>query len=399
MSPPKIFISYRRDDCQGTADFLYSLLEDYFGPGNVFFDVDSIHPGRNYVEYLDEQVSQCNVLLALIGKRWITAENKDGGLRLFDEDDFVRKEIASAMDQGVTVIPLLVERAEMPTKEMLPDVLHKFCEQQATHVRPSPDFKKDVAKLIKLLERIKLAEGKPSPDDGIIELKIRNELNKPAGKLTTADYRKVTVLELGNLQITNISTLAKLKQLEDLHLKNNKITDVSALAGLKCLKGLFLEKNELEDVGALADLEKLEELYLQKNKLEDVSALAKLKNLRWLILRDNRIENVCGLAQLNNLEKLYLSNNKLTDVSALAELKQLTVLALGGNNIRDISALSELTHLDKLTLRGNPITDVRALAELTQLTVLTLAGTPLSVVEIDCLRKALPDCKILPTAL
>ena len=398
---PKIFISYRRDDCQGTADFLYSLLEEHFGPGNVFFDVDSIHPGRNYVEYLDEQVSQCNVLLALIGKRWITAENKDGGQRLFDEHDFVRKEIASAMDQGVTVIPLLVERAEMPTKEMLPDVLHKFCEQQATHVRPSPDFKKDVAKLIKLLERIKLAEGKPSPDEEIIDLKIRNELNKPAGagKLTTVDFEKVTALELDDQQITNISTLAKLKQLEDLYLGNNKLTDVSALAGLKYLKGLYLQKNELEDVGALANLEKLEELELEKNKLEDVSVLAKLKNLRWLNLRDNRIENVCALAQLNNLKKLYLSNNKLTDVSALASIMQINELYLGGNNIRDISALSELTHLKKLTLRNNPITDVRTLAELKQLTVLTLQGTPLSEVELDSLRKALPDCKILPTAL
>jgi hypothetical protein len=153
---PKIFISYRRDDCQGSADFLHSLLEDHFGAGNVFFDMDGIHPGCNYLEKLNEEVSQCNVLLALIGKRWVTAENKDGAPRLFDEKDFVRKEITSAMDQGITVIPLLVERAEMPTKEMLPDALHKFCDQQAAQVRPSPDFRKDAAKLISELESVQL---------------------------------------------------------------------------------------------------------------------------------------------------------------------------------------------------------------------------------------------------
>ena len=106
------------------------------------------------MEYLDEQVSRCDVLLALIGPRWVTVENKDGGKRLFDENDFVRKEIISGMKQGITVIPLLVERAEMPAPSMLPEELHKFCEQQAAQVRPSPDFKKDVAKLIKELERI-----------------------------------------------------------------------------------------------------------------------------------------------------------------------------------------------------------------------------------------------------
>jgi len=52
---PKIFISYRRDDCQGTADFLYSLLEDHFDSENVVFDLDSIHPGLNYVEHLDNR--------------------------------------------------------------------------------------------------------------------------------------------------------------------------------------------------------------------------------------------------------------------------------------------------------------------------------------------------------
>jgi len=418
---PKIFISYRRDDCQGTADFLYSLLEDHFDAENVFFDVDSIDPGRNYVEYLDEQVSQCNVLLALIGKRWITAEDNDGEMRLFDENDFVRKEISSAMDQGITVIPLLVERADIPKKEMLPEALHKLCDQQATHVRPSPDFKKDVVKLIKDLERIELAKDKSPPDEKIIELRVRNELNKPTGKLTAAHFEEVKQLELDDQQITDIPTLAKLKQLEVLYLGKNKLTDVSALVDLKYLKELYLQENELNDIDTLAGLKQLERLNLKRNKLNDVSALAGLKRLtklslssnkitdvsalaaltqlEYLNLRDNRINDVCALAGLDNLKILYLSNNKLTDVRALASITQINELYLGGNNIRNISALSELTHLEKLTLRNNRITDARPLAGLKQLTVLTLQGTQLSEVELDSLRKALPDCKILPTAL
>jgi len=42
MPAPKVFISYRREDCQGTAGHLYEKLEEHFGLGNVFFDVDSI---------------------------------------------------------------------------------------------------------------------------------------------------------------------------------------------------------------------------------------------------------------------------------------------------------------------------------------------------------------------
>ena len=75
LKSPKVLISYRREECQGSAGWLNSLLEKRFGPENIFFDLDSIHPGRNYVEYLDEQASQCDVLLALIGPRWVTVEN------------------------------------------------------------------------------------------------------------------------------------------------------------------------------------------------------------------------------------------------------------------------------------------------------------------------------------
>ena len=333
---PKIFISYRRDDCQGTADFLYSLLEDHFDSGNVFFDVDSIDPGRNYVEYLDEQVSQCNVLLALIGKRWITAEDNDGKMRLFNENDFVRKEITSAMDQGITVIPLLVERAEIPKKEMLPEALHKFCDQQATHVRPSPDFKKDVAKLIKDLERIELAEDKPSPDEQAIELAIRFELKKPTGKLTAVELNRLTRLRLHRQGLTEVSALVKFERLKILNLSANQITDVGPLKELTQLEKLFLYDNQISDVSALKDLTQLKKLWL---------------GCDW------RSEAV----------------NQIRDISPLKELKQLTELDLSRNQITDVSALVKLTHLEKLSLLYNP---------------------NLIKAEIDNLQKALPNCKI-----
>jgi hypothetical protein len=60
------------------------------------------------------------VLLALIGKNWLHAADKDGRRRLDSPEDFVRLEIAAALRRDITVIPVLVQGAAMPGKEELP---------------------------------------------------------------------------------------------------------------------------------------------------------------------------------------------------------------------------------------------------------------------------------------
>jgi hypothetical protein len=65
------------------------------------------------VKVLGEPVSQCDALIAIIGPRWLDA--KDDAGRLENPDDFVRIEIESALDQGKRVIPVLANKAAMPS--------------------------------------------------------------------------------------------------------------------------------------------------------------------------------------------------------------------------------------------------------------------------------------------
>jgi hypothetical protein len=53
---------------------------------------------------LDEQVSSCDVLLAIFGPTWVEAKNDKGVRRLDDPDDFVCIELGSAMKRDVRVI-------------------------------------------------------------------------------------------------------------------------------------------------------------------------------------------------------------------------------------------------------------------------------------------------------
>src|SRR5271156_1533336 len=101
-----IFISYRRDDSEGQAGRLYDDLVRQFGEGSVFMDVAAIEPGFDFRKVIDESVSSCGVLLALIGPAWLDAKDETGRRRLDDALDFVRLETAAALKRDIPVVPV-----------------------------------------------------------------------------------------------------------------------------------------------------------------------------------------------------------------------------------------------------------------------------------------------------
>jgi TIR domain len=75
---PKLFISYRREDSEGLTGRIYDRLVAHFGKEEVFFDIDTIPPGVDFVEHLGKAVSQCDILLAIIGEHWLNICHEDG---------------------------------------------------------------------------------------------------------------------------------------------------------------------------------------------------------------------------------------------------------------------------------------------------------------------------------
>ena len=149
----KIFVSYRRDDTAGHAGRLYDRLAERFGKQQLFRDVDQIHLGEDFVDAIERGVASCKVLLAIIGPRWLQAQDKRGKRRLDDPRDFVRLEIATALSRQVPVIPVLVGGGGMPDPDELPDVLAALTRRQALEVSETR-FDYDVGRLIEALEQI-----------------------------------------------------------------------------------------------------------------------------------------------------------------------------------------------------------------------------------------------------
>lgn len=158
----KIFINYRRDDSIGMAGRLHDRLAQTFGRDKLFMDVDHIPAGADFVAHLNNQVAECDVVLAIIGPNWLRAKDKAGQRRLHQPDDFVAIEIAAALARDTLVIPVLVDAARMPKESDLPDTLKPLARRQAVEVRHA-HFGHDAEALI---VRMRKALGREAAGSG-----------------------------------------------------------------------------------------------------------------------------------------------------------------------------------------------------------------------------------------
>jgi hypothetical protein len=136
----RIFLNYRREDASGHAGRLYDFLL-HGGSGGagfrkeqIFMDIEEIDPGVHFPDVIGEAVGSCDVFIAVMGRRWLDATDAAGRRRLEKGNDFVRVEIEAALARDIPVVPVLVQGAEMPSLEELPESLQAFGHRNAVEL-------------------------------------------------------------------------------------------------------------------------------------------------------------------------------------------------------------------------------------------------------------------------
>jgi hypothetical protein len=154
-NPSRIFICYRREDTAGHAGRLRDRLAEAFGDSQVFLDIEHVGIGEDFVDRTTRVVGSCRAALVVIGQRWLSAVDPHGKRRLDDDKDYVRLEIATALQSSppVAVIPVLVQGAKMPTEEQLPADLRALSRRNAL-VAPDERWRPEVDRLIERLEAL-----------------------------------------------------------------------------------------------------------------------------------------------------------------------------------------------------------------------------------------------------
>lgn len=152
---PKIFISYRRDDSKHAVGRLYAALKQYTDDHkrDIFMDIDSIPRGVDFVEHLDRQVAQCDVMFAIIGPTWLTVTDPKTNLRRLDDPtDFVRIEVAAALRRDIPVVPVCLDTTIVPRASDLPEDLRDLARRNGERLSHE-SFDADVARLMQGLPR------------------------------------------------------------------------------------------------------------------------------------------------------------------------------------------------------------------------------------------------------
>jgi hypothetical protein len=153
IPPPGVFVCYRREDTGPYARLLKEHLTERFPDVPVFMDTDSIEVGVDFAEAIEAALGSCVVLIALIGRGWLTATDDEGRRRLDDPDDYVLFEIRTAMERCVRVIPVLVDGAKAPRQRQLPAHLCKLARLNALEMSYDR-FEYDESRLMAAIHRV-----------------------------------------------------------------------------------------------------------------------------------------------------------------------------------------------------------------------------------------------------
>ena len=205
---------------------------------------------------------------------------------------------------------------------------------------------------------------------------IETTLGKASGApITVSDMARLTRLEAGNANISDLTGLEGATNLTTLNLGHVRVGT----------EGRPINSNSISNISPLAGLTNLTELWLGFNLIADISVLAGLTNLTFLDLTGNSVSNIAPVANLTKLIHLDLDGNALSDISPVAGLTNLTFLDIWGTPISDISPVAELTNLTVLGLGYNSISDISPLIANTGLgdgDEVYVQGNPLSYLSI-----------------
>lgn len=145
--------------------------------------------------------------------------------------------------------------------------------------------------------------------------------------LVSADaLQSITLLDLSEKNISDISQINQLKWLKYLNLTSNRIVDISPIKDLIKMKELYLTSNSIENISPLKDLTSLDKLYLANNNITNISPIQELYRMKELILWWNKISNISCLNKLKQLNHFDISNQECSEVAKLNFNRQIRIL-------------------------------------------------------------------------
>ena len=156
-----VFISYRRAEASHAAGRLATEISHRLPDVELFMDVDELRPGERFEQIITRAVNESDVLLVLIGNDWLSLLRR-GSSGPSEVKDYVLLEVGTALTRGTTTIPVLLDGATMPRRDLLPAALKTLTDLHAVHVSHHT-FRADLKRLLDAIESILSQPSLPAP--------------------------------------------------------------------------------------------------------------------------------------------------------------------------------------------------------------------------------------------
>ncbi len=267
-------------------------------------------------------------------------------------------------------------------------VLESGSVKQDTWTSSFPDilFALDFPKLVDKPPVVPEPDRLPGAFVHIPDPNLRAAIAEALGKSPNAPISVEEMERLGRLDARNrgIQDLTGLQFAINLRstldLRDNQISDISPIAGLINLQRLYLDDNLISDISPIAGLVELHRISLNRNPVSDMSPLSGLKNLNHLSMNDTFISDISLVRSLPSLTIFGFRSTQVSDLSPLAGLINMTALGFSNKSesISDLSPLAGLINLEYINSWGNSISDLSPLAGLTKLEIINFCGGNIS---------------------
>lgn len=201
-------------------------------------------------------------------------------------------------------------------------------------------------------------------DDYMLELRVRQLLERPTGDIYASDVGCLSYLGLSSAGIEDLRGIEYLIGLNSLNLCENELTDISPLSNLTWMESLYIGSTQISNISPLSNMINMEYLSAGDNAISDITPLACMTNMEYLYLGSNQIRQLSAIAEMTNLRSLTLDNNQINDISGISGATSLTWLTLSYNNISDLSPLLEALPLSSIYLSNNQISDISPLSNM-----------------------------------
>jgi internalin A len=282
-------------------------------------------------------------------------------LKLIDENKRSRATFLDLSNCGLTAIP--EELGELWWLEELFFTNYKY------HQSSNPAANQ--------IASLSFADTRINPDNSLTDSEVQSNANawsllKNLRKLRLGDCFNNSS---GFIDLSPLSALANLQQLDVWH---KQVSDLSPLSALVNLQVLNIWRTQVSDLSPLSSLTNLRTLNVSETRVSDLSPLSSLTNLRTLNVSETRVSDLSPLSLLVNLRLLEASATHVSDLSPLSALVNLQGLNIWRTQVSDLSPLSPLVNLKELNVSETQVSDLSPLSTLVKLQWLSASDTLIS---------------------